>query len=65
MIIAEKDICAKGIESSTLYDYALCKEDAENFHEMLDNCYKYSDPINAKPRLISTEPLIMALDYST
>jgi hypothetical protein len=43
-----KDICREEIESWTLYEYALRKEEAEYFHQMLDECRQYSDAINKK-----------------
>ena len=61
MTIAEKDICAKEIESWSSYEYALRKEDSEYFHNMLDECYQYSEAINKKGGLLPTEPMIMAL----
>ena len=61
MTIAEKDICAKEIESWSSYEYALRKEDSEYFHNMVDECYQYSEAINKKGGLLPTEPMIMAL----
>jgi hypothetical protein len=57
----DKDICAEEIESWSSYEYSLRKEDAEYFHNMLEECKKYSDAINAKGGLLPTEPMVMAL----
>jgi hypothetical protein len=59
--MAEEDICAKEIESRSSYEYALRKEDGEYFHNMLDECYKYSKAIDKKDKLIPTESMIMVL----
>ena len=56
-----KDICSEEIESWSSYEYALRKEDADYFHQMLDQCRQYSDAINRKDGLIATEPMIMAV----
>ena len=61
MTIAEKDICAKEIESWSSYEYALRKEDSEYFHKILHECHKYSEAINIRGGLLPTEPMIMAL----
>jgi hypothetical protein len=37
------------------------EEDRDLFQDMLNNCYKYADAINAKGKPFPTEPLIMAL----
>ena len=61
MTIAEKDICAKEIESWSSYEYTLRKEDSEYFHKILYECHKYSEAINIRGGLLPTEPMIMAL----
>ena len=57
----KEDFYPKEIESWSSYEYALRKEDREYFRKMLDECKKYSDAINSKSGLLSTEPMIMAL----
>lgn len=39
--MSDEDICSKAIESWNSYEYALRKGDAEYFHNILDECYKY------------------------
>ena len=56
-----KDICREEIELWSSYEYALRKEDGEYFHNMLDECYKYSKAIDKKDGSIPTEPMIMVL----
>ena len=59
--MADQDICSKELESWRSYEYALRKDDAEYFHQMIEECYKYCDAINTKGGLLPTEPMIMAL----
>jgi hypothetical protein len=56
-----KDICKEEIESWGSYEYSLREDDAEYFHQMLDESRQYSDAINKKDGLIPTEPVVMAL----
>jgi len=49
--MVKENICSVEIESWSIYEYALRKEDAEYFHQMLEECRKYSDAINAKRRV--------------
>jgi hypothetical protein len=59
--MADKDTFTTEIESWDSYEYALRKEDAEYFHQMLEECKKYSDAINTKGGLLPTETMLMAL----
>jgi hypothetical protein len=61
-LFPENDILTKEIESwSGFADCLQTEEDRNLFKKMLNECYKYSIPINAKGEPFPTEPLIMAL----
>ena len=63
-LFPEEDIPTKEIESWKGFADRLADEDKEVFMKMLNDCYKYSNAINAKGRPFPTEPMIMALLFS-
>ena len=61
-LFPENDIITKEIESwSGFADSLHTDEDRNLFKKMLNECYKYSVPVNAKGEPFPAEPLIMAL----
>ncbi len=58
----QDDTLAREIESwKNGFAYALRTEDRELFMEMIEDCNKYGDAINAKGELFTTESLFIAL----
>jgi hypothetical protein len=43
------------------YERALRKEDRDYFHQMLEECKKYTYATNSRERLLPTEPMIIVL----
>jgi len=61
VIFPDADILVKEIESWGCFGVVLSKQDREYFNEMLEECYRYSNSINKKAELFSTESLIMSI----
>jgi hypothetical protein len=61
VIFPDADILVKEIESWGCFGEVLSKQDRQYFNEMLEECYRYSNSINQKAELFSTESLIMSI----
>jgi hypothetical protein len=61
-LFPNEDILTKEIESwKGFADSLKSQEYKELFNKMLNDCYKYSNAINAKGEPFPTEPLLMSL----
>ena len=60
-LFPDEDILTKEIASWNGFADGLPDKERETFLKMLNDCYKYSNAINAKGQPFPTEPVIMAL----
>ena len=62
-LFPDDDILIREIESWKGFADMLCSTDTELFLQMLNDCYKYSNAINAKGEPFPAEALLMALVF--
>jgi hypothetical protein len=63
-LFPEQDILPREIESWQGFADSLRAEDRELFRKMLNDCYRYSEAVNAKGEPFPAESLLMALIFS-
>jgi hypothetical protein len=63
-LFPNEDVLAKEIESWSGFAESLRAEDRELFKKMLNDCYRYSQAVNAKGEPFPTESLLRALIFS-
>lgn len=63
-LFPEEDVLAKEIESWRGFAESLRAEDRELFKNMLADCYRYAEAINAKGEPFPAEALLMAMIFS-
>ena len=62
-LFPDDDILIREIESWKGFADMLCSTDRGLFLQMLNDCYKYSNAINAKGEPFPTEALLMTLVF--
>jgi hypothetical protein len=63
-LFPEEDVLTKEIESWRAFAESLRAEDRVLFKNMLNDCYRYAEAINAKGEPFPAESLLMALIFS-